>query len=68
VPIRTLRTALWATCASIVLLAIGVAALAALDPEDAWPVTVAVLLLAVLWLAHEWSRLWDDERRRGRAS
>jgi apolipoprotein N-acyltransferase len=66
VPIRTLRTALWALCASIVLLAIGLAALAGLEPSDAWPVTVTVLLLAVLWLAHEWSRLWEAERRRGR--
>ena len=65
-PIRTLRTALWALCASIVLLAIGLAALAGLEPSDAWPVTVTVLLLAVLWLAHEWSRLWEEERRRGR--
>jgi hypothetical protein len=66
VPIRTLRTALWALCASIVLLAIGLAAIAGLEPSDAWPVTATVLLLAVLWLAHEWSRLWKEERRHGR--
>jgi hypothetical protein len=61
VPIRTLRTALWALCASIVLVAIALAALAGLEPSDAWPVTAAVLLLAVLWLAHEWHRLWEEE-------
>ena len=65
-PIRTLRTALWALCASIVLLSIGLAALAGLEPSDAWPVTAIVVLLAVLWLAHEWSRLWDEERRHQR--
>jgi len=63
VPIRTLRTALWGLCATIVVLAIAVAALAGLEPSDAWPVTAAVLVLAVIWLAHEWHRLWDEERR-----
>jgi hypothetical protein len=65
VPIRTLRTGFWALCASIVVLAVAVAALAGLEPSDAWPVTAAVLLLAVLWLAHEWHRLWKEERRGG---
>jgi hypothetical protein len=50
-------------CASIVVLAIAIAALAGLEPSDAWPLTAAVLVLAVLWLAHEWRRLWEDERR-----
>jgi hypothetical protein len=63
VQINTLRTVLWGLCASIVMLAIGIGALAGLDPADAWPVTVAVLLLAVVWLAHEWRKLWDAERR-----
>ena len=65
-PIRTLRTALWALCASIVVLSIGLAAVAGLEPSDAWPVTAVVLTLAVLWLAHEWTGLWDEERRRQR--
>jgi len=54
---------LWALCASIVLFAIGLAALAGLEASDAWPVSAAVLVLAVLWLAHEWHELWDEERR-----
>jgi uncharacterized membrane protein YeiB len=65
VPIRTLRTLFWALCASVVVLSIGIGALAGLEPSDAWPVTATVLLLAVLWLAHEWALLWHEEHRRG---
>jgi hypothetical protein len=57
---------LWAVCASIVVLSIGVAALAGLEPEESWPVTATLIVLAVLWLAHEWSILWGQERRRQR--
>jgi hypothetical protein len=67
VPIRTLRTVFWAICASIVVLSIAIGALAGVEPSDAWPLTAAVLLLAVLWLAHEWNQLWHIERwRQGR--
>jgi hypothetical protein len=66
VPIRTLRTVFWALCAIVVVLSIGVGALAGVEPSDAWPLTAAVLALAVLWLWHEWHRLWQEERRRGR--
>jgi hypothetical protein len=66
VPIRTLRTALWGVCASVVVLSIGVAALAGLEPADHWPLTAMLIVLAVLWLAHEWTGLWNEERRRRR--
>jgi hypothetical protein len=62
-PIRTVRTVFWALSASVVVLAIAVAAFAGLEPSDAPPLTAAVLLLAVLWLAHEWRQLWNQERR-----
>ena len=64
VPIRTLQSAFWALVASVVVLAIAVGALAGVKPSDAWPLTAAVVLLAALWLGHEWSGLWRDERRR----
>ena len=67
VPIRTVQTAFWALTASIVVLAIAVGALAGVEPSDAWLLTGAVLVLAALWLAHEWRRLWLEERRRERA-
>lgn len=54
----------WGACAAIVLLFIFLAALGAIDPEDAVVLTVVVLALAVLWLTHAWRGLWRDERRR----
>jgi hypothetical protein len=54
---------LWATCAALVLLFIFFAALDAFDPGDVLPVTIAAVILAALWLAHEWLGLWRDERR-----
>ena len=65
-PIHTVRTALWGICASVVVLSIVVAAVAGLEPSDEWPLTALMLVLAVLWLAHEWSRLWTEERRQRR--
>jgi hypothetical protein len=53
----------WAGCAVIVLLFILLAALNAIDPAEAVEITVVVLALAVLWLAHAWRGLWRDETR-----
>jgi hypothetical protein len=53
----------WGACAAIVLLFIFLAALGAIDPEEAVVLTVVVLALAVLWLTHAWRGLWRDERR-----
>jgi hypothetical protein len=53
----------WATCAALVLLFIFFAALGAFEPGDVLPVTIAAVVLATLWLAHEWRGLWRDERR-----
>ena len=53
----------WAVSAAIVVLFIVLAALGAVEPGDAIVLTVVVLALAALWLAHEWRGLWRDERR-----
>lgn len=55
--------AFWIACGSLVLLGIFFAALGAYEPSVAS--TVALLLLAALWLAHEWGGLWRDEHRPG---
>lgn len=54
---------LWATCAALVLLFIVFAAVEIIDTGDVPPLTVAVVVLAALWAAHEWIGLWRDERR-----
>jgi hypothetical protein len=55
------RHAFWVTCGSLVLLGIFFAALGAFDPTEAIGLTVALLVLAALWLAHEWGGMWRDE-------
>jgi len=54
---------LWATCAALVLLFIVFAAVEIIHAGDVPPLTVAVVILAVFWAAHEWIGLWRDERR-----
>jgi len=56
-----LRHGLWVACGSLVLLGIFFAALGAFDPTEAVGLTVALLVLAALWLGHEWGGLWRDE-------
>jgi hypothetical protein len=63
--LESLGHAFWAVCGAIVLLFIFFAALGAVEPEDALVLTIVVLALAVLWLAHAWRGLWRDERRSG---
>jgi hypothetical protein len=60
--LEAVKQILWAAMGSVVLLFIFLAALGAIDPIEATEVTVAVVALAVLWLAHAWRRLWLDER------
>ncbi|MGH2848205.1 MAG: hypothetical protein ACRDL0_19695 [Thermoleophilaceae bacterium] len=55
--------AFWATCGAIVVLFIFFAALGAIEPGDALELTIVVVALAALWLAHAWRGLWRDERR-----
>jgi preprotein translocase subunit SecB len=54
---------LWATCAALVFLFIVFGAVEIIDTGDVPPLTVAVVILAALWAAHEWIGLWRDERR-----
>ena len=54
---------LWATCAALVLLFIALAALEIVETSEVVVLTVAIVVLAVLWSAHEWLGLWRQERR-----
>jgi hypothetical protein len=59
----SLKHALWAACAGIVVLYIFLAALGAFEPSEVVELTVVVVALAALLLAHEWRGQFRDERR-----
>jgi hypothetical protein len=59
----SLRNALWAACGTAVVLYVFFAALGAFDPTEVVELTVAVVLLAVLLLTHEWREQFRDERQ-----
>ncbi|MGH2716553.1 MAG: hypothetical protein ACRDM7_22240 [Thermoleophilaceae bacterium] len=61
--LESIGHAFWALCGTIVVAFIFFAALGAVEPEEALELTIVVLALAVLWLAHAWRGLWRDERR-----
>ena len=56
-----MRHVFWVVCGSLVLLGIFLAALGAFDPTEAVGLTVALLVLAAVWLAHAWAALWREE-------
>ncbi|MBA3264348.1 MAG: hypothetical protein H0T69_18160 [Thermoleophilaceae bacterium] len=53
----------WVACASVVVLYIFLAALGAFEPSETIELTVVVVVLAALLLAHEWRGLFRNERR-----
>jgi len=57
----SVRHALWVACAALLFLGIFFAALGAFRLTVS--TGVALVLLAALWLAHEWGGLWRDEHR-----
>jgi hypothetical protein len=59
----SLRAVFWTLAGAVVLAFIFSAALGGLEPGDAEVLVVAVCVLAVLWAAHAWRRLWADERQ-----
>jgi ABC-type transport system involved in cytochrome bd biosynthesis fused ATPase/permease subunit len=61
--LSSLTHAFWPVCGAVVVLFIFFAALGAIEPSEAVEVTVVVLVLTVLWSAHAWRGLWQDERR-----
>jgi hypothetical protein len=61
---EALRHAFWAACGSIVVLSIIVGIVGGVEPSEAIEITAVVLVLALLWLAHEWRLQWRVERGR----
>jgi hypothetical protein len=59
--LESIAHAFWALCGTIVVLFIFFAALGAVEPDEAIELTIVVLALAVLWLAHAWRGLWRAE-------
>jgi hypothetical protein len=53
---------LWAACGALVIVYIFLAALGAFEPEDVIVLTVAAVVVAALWLAHEWREQFKDEQ------
>ena len=53
---------LWAACGLVVVAYVLLAALDAFDPDDVLELTIAVVALAALLLAHEWREQFRDER------
>ena len=65
-------TFLWALCGALVVLYLFFVVAGGVDPGDHTEWSIAVLVLAVLWLLHSWRRLWSggaspaaDRERRG---
>lgn len=52
----------WAAIGAIVVVYVFLAALGAFDPEEVIELTIAVVAMAALLLAHEWREQFRDER------
>jgi hypothetical protein len=53
---------LWAVVGAIVVGYVLLAALGAFEPDDVIELTIAVVAMAALLLAHEWREQFRDER------
>jgi cell division protein FtsW (lipid II flippase) len=65
-------TFFWALVGALVVLYLFFVAIGGVEPDAGSGWTIAALVLAVLWLAHSWRRLWfggasprSDRERRG---
>jgi hypothetical protein len=51
----------WAVCGSVVVVYIILTALGAFEPSEVVELTIAVVAIAALLLAHEWREQFRDE-------
>lgn len=70
--VSTVMAAFWAIVGATVVLFLFFVALDAIDPREVRTLSLAVLVLAVLWMGHAWRRLFltgsssrTDRERRG---
>jgi hypothetical protein len=54
------RAMLWALCGAVVIVFVFFAALGGVEPAEAQAMSIAVAVLAVLWLLHAWRR-WSTD-------
>jgi hypothetical protein len=65
-------TFLFALCGALVVLYLFFVVAGGVDPSDHTAWSIAALVLAIIWLAHSWRRIWSggasptaDRERRG---
>jgi uncharacterized membrane protein YdbT with pleckstrin-like domain len=65
-------TFVWAACGALVVLYLFFVAIGGVNPREDPGWGIAALVLALIWLAHSWRRLWaggaspaPDRERRG---
>jgi hypothetical protein len=71
-PLGTTQAAVWAVIGGLVVLYLLLVVIGAIKPGNAKALSIVVLVAAVVWLAHAWSRLYaggfsgrTDRERRG---
>jgi cytochrome c biogenesis protein CcdA len=64
--------AIWAILGALVVLYLFLLAIGGINPDNARGVSIAALVVGVIWVAHAWRRLWmggfssrPDRERRG---
>jgi ABC-type transport system involved in cytochrome bd biosynthesis fused ATPase/permease subunit len=71
-PLGTTQAAAWAVVGGLVVLYLLLVAIGAIKPGTAKALSIVVLVMAIVWLAHAWRRLYaggfsarTDRERRG---
>jgi hypothetical protein len=69
---NTIQAAAWAILGGVVVLYFFFMAIGTIDPGDARAASIAVAVIAAVWVGHAWRRLWaggfssrPDRERRG---
>ena len=70
--LHTAWAAFWAILGALVVLYLFLLAIGGINPDNARGLSIAALVVGVIWIAHAWRRLWGggfssrpDRERRG---